>query len=197
MKRIVKALRAEFFPLAVTLVLVLFARSTLADHYHIPTGSMEYTLLPGDRVVVDKRAYGYRIPFTTIDLVEVDTPQRGEIVVFDSPVDGTRLIKRVAAVAGDVVVLDDGHLRIGSDPLATGAAVEQFGDRTASLNLRDGGGPDIDSIRVPDGMVLLLGDHRGDSLDGRFFGFVPERELLGRATAIYYRRGDGFTWKPL
>jgi signal peptidase I len=192
----VKRIQAELLPLAITLILVLFARSTLADHYHIPTGSMEYTLLPGDRVVVDKRAYGLRLPFTTIDLIATAQPERGEIVVLDSPIDGVRLIKRVAAVAGDLVALNEGRLVINRQALGNGV-YEQFGDREASLNLSDGGGPDVAAISVPEGMVLLLGDHRGDSLDGRYFGFVDESALLGRAKAIYYRRGDGITWQPL
>jgi signal peptidase I len=75
--------------------------------------------------------------------------------------------------------------------------LERFGGREALLNLEDGGGPDIRELVVPLGTVLALGDHRGDSTDGRFFGVIDERELFGRAVAIYFRRGDGFTWKPL
>jgi signal peptidase I len=80
--------------------------------------------------------------------------------------------------------------------------VEHFGDREALLNLttqryfNEGGGPNFDAI-VPPGMVLAMGDHRGNSNDGRMFGFIDERELVGRAIAIYYRRGDGFVWKGL
>jgi len=81
------------------------------------------------------------------------------------------------------------------------------------LNLHDGGGPDYD-MTIPEGMVLAIGDHRGNSLDGRFWGLLDERELYGRAIAIYYRSSDvemtwssplkslkavldGFVWKPL
>jgi signal peptidase I len=191
-----KWLKNEVGSLLVVLALVTAARSSLADHYYVPTGSMEYSLLPGDRVVVDKTAYGFRIPLTKIDLFGGREPVRGDIAVFDSPRDGKRLIKRIVAIGGDEVKLVEGQLSINGQPLGD-RELEHFGGREASLNMRDGGGPDIGELVVPAGMVLALGDHRGDSVDGRFFGLIDERELFGRAIAIYYRRGDGFTWRPL
>jgi signal peptidase I len=172
------------------------ARSSLADHYYVPSGSMEYSLMPGDRVIVDKTAYGFRIPLTKIDIFGSSTPERGEIAVFDSPQDGTRLIKRIVAIGGDKVMLVNGQLTINGQPLGD-RELEHFGERNALLNLRSGGGPNIAAMEVPPGMVLAVGDHRGNSNDGRFFGVIDERELFGRAVAIYYRRGDGFTWKSL
>lgn len=187
---------SELISLAVVLAAVTAARSSLADHYYVPSGSMEYSLMPGDRVIVNKMSYGLRIPLTKIDLIGSSTPTRGEIAVFDSPEDGTtRLIKRIVAIGGDHVVVDNGQLSINGEPLGD-RTVEHFGERDAMLNLRSGGGPDLD-IEVPPGMVLAMGDHRGNSNDGRKFGLIDERELFGRAVAIYYRRGDGFTWKPL
>jgi signal peptidase I len=194
--KVLKWIRSEALPLAVTLLLVTVARSSLADHYYVPSGSMEYTLMPGDRVIVDKTAYGIRFPLTKIDMVGDTEPSRGDVAVFDSPIDGKRLIKRIVAIGGDHVSLANGKLTINGEPLAMPTG-EQFGDKLAELNLHDGGGPDIVDLDVPPGMVLALGDHRGNSLDGRFFGLVDERELYGRAIAVYYRRGDGFTWKDL
>ena len=191
-----KWLKSELGSLLMVLALVTAARSSLADHYYVPTGSMEYSLLPGDRVVVDKTAYGLRIPLTKVDLLGGRTPLRGDIAVFDSPRDGKRLIKRIVAVGGDSVHLRDGQLTINGAPLGD-RELERFGGRAALLNLRDGGGPDIGELVVPAGMVLALGDHRGDSVDGRYFGLIDQRELFGRAIAIYYRRDDGFTWLPL
>ena len=181
-----KWLKSEAFALALTLALVTAARSSLADHYWVPTGSMEYSLLPGDRVLVDKTAYGVRIPLTKIDLIGATTPQRGDVAVFDSPRDGARLIKRVVAIGRDVVSVTDGRLMINGQ------------ERTeAWLNLDKGGGPDMPPTVVPPGKLLVLGDHRGDSFDGRFFGFIDERELYGRAVAVFYRSGEGFGWKEL
>lgn len=108
----------ESLPTVVMLLLLLVARSSFANHYVVPSGSMQPTLQPGDRVAVDMSAYGLRIPFTTIQLVHRDQPRAGDVVVFDSPTDGTRLIKRVVAVAGDQVELRDGRLRINGQWLA-------------------------------------------------------------------------------
>jgi signal peptidase I len=188
--------KSELGSLAAVLALVTAARSSLADHYWVPSGSMEYSLLPGDRVVVDKTAYGLRIPLTKIDIFGGRGPERGDIAVFDSPRDGTRLIKRIVAVGGDVVSLRDGRLTINGEALGD-RGLEHFGVRAALLNLRDGGGPDIPELVVPEGTVLALGDHRGDSLDGRYFGVIDERELFGRAIAIYYRRDEGLMWRWL
>jgi len=189
----------ELPPLLLLIVLVTAGRSTLADHYYVPSGSMEYTLMPGDRVFVDKTAYGFRLPFTNVDVIKRDPVGRGEIVIFDSPRDDTRLIKRIVAIGGDQVTLKAGRLAINGVLLAIDGdqLAEEFGSRIALLNLNQGGGPDIDGIKVPDGMLLAVGDHRGNSLDGRIFGFVPESEVYGRAVAVYYRRGDGFRWQPL
>ena len=190
-----KWLKSELTSLAIILALVTAARSSLADHYYVPSESMEYTLMPGDRVFVDKMSYGLRIPLTKIDIFGARTPERGEIAVFDSPRDGLRLIKRIVAVGGDVVRVQDGQLTINGQPLGDREA-EHFGARVALLNLDRGGGDDVDEV-IPPGKVLAMGDYRGNSTDGRIFGLIDERELFGRAVAIYYRRGDGFVWKPL
>ncbi len=188
----------ETLVLGLLVVGIFAARSTLADHYHVPSGSMEYTLLAGDRVVVDKRAYGLRIPFTNIDLFDGDEVSRGDVVIFDSPRDGKRLIKRIVAVGGDHVLIRDGHLAINGQWLATTAegAVELIGGKAVQLNLADGGGPPLQGTVAP-GMVLAVGDHRGNSTDGRIFGAVAEDEIYGRALAVYYRRGAGFGWREL
>ncbi len=189
-------LKSELLSLATVLALVTAGRSSLADHYYVPSESMENSLMPGDRVFVDKTAYGVRIPLTKIDVFGEHTPKRGDIAVFNSPEDGTRLIKRIVAVGGDVVALHDGQLSINGHPLGN-RELEWFGGRQALLNLDRGGGPIIDTRVMPPGMVLALGDHRGDSKDGRYWGLINERELFGRAVAIYYRKGEGFMWKPL
>ncbi len=77
-----------------------------------------------------------------------------------------------------------------------GGDVEVFGEKKARLNLAEGGGPDL-SATIDEGMVLAIGDHRGDSADGRYFGAVSEDKIYGRAVAIYYRRAGGFGWRDL
>lgn len=185
--------------LLVMLVLLAIARTSLANHYAVPSGSMEYTLMPGDHVVVDMSAYGLRIPLTDVTVVPRAAPRRGDIAVFTSPRDGARLIKRVVAVGGDRVRLQDGHLSINGTPLAESgtSGIERFGARRARLNLDAGGGPDIDALVIPHGQVLVVGDHRGNSLDGRYFGLVPASHLYARAVGVFWRRGEGPVWKPL
>jgi signal peptidase I len=191
--------RKEVAPILLALVLVTAARSSLADHYYVPSGSMENTLFAGDRVVVDKTAYGVRIPYTKIDVIEGAHARPGEVAVFDSPADGKLLIKRIVAVGGQVVSLHRGHLFVDGKALAPDgfASDEVFDSRVATLNLADGGGPNIDGLVIPAGKLLAVGDHRGNSLDGRYWGLIDERELYGRAVAVYFRSGDGFVWKPL
>ena len=185
----------EAVVLGLLVIGILAARSTLADHYHVPSGSMEYTLMIGDRVFVDKRAFGLRIPFTKIKMTRGDAVARGDIVIFDSPRDGKRLIKRIIAVGGDAVEIQAGRLAINGQWLAVAnqADVERMGDKLVRLKWASGGGPDLRGVIEP-GMVLAIGDHRGNSIDGRVFGAVPEDEIYGRAVAVYYRRGDGFSW---
>jgi signal peptidase I len=191
--------RSEWATFALFLLLLTGARTSLANHYQVPSGSMEPTLMPGDRIAVNMMAYGLRVPFTDIELIDRGEPQRGDVVVFKSPADGTRLIKRVVAVGGDTVALVDGRLWIDGRPLHDPDAtdIEHFGDRDVTLNLRHGGGPDIATATIPAGMALVLGDHRGNSADGRFFGLVPTKSLYARAAAVYYRRGEGFGWTRL
>ncbi|MGH8026307.1 MAG: signal peptidase I [Pseudoxanthomonas sp.] len=192
-------LRIELPQIALIVLLLAAARDSFANHYYVPSGSMEHTLEIGDRVVVDMRAYGLRLPFTEVRLMDTGRPERGDIAVFDSPQDGVRLIKRVAAVAGDEVELVDGRLSINGVALGVvdGTDTETFRKHRALLNLSHGGGPDIHGLTVPAGQVLMLGDARGNSTDGRFFGLVPAGELYGRAVAVYYRRGEGFVWNRL
>ena len=190
-------LKSELPQLLALILLMLAGRSSLADHYLVPSGSMEETLQVGDRVVVDKTAHGLRLPFTKIELRAGEAVARGEVAIFDSPKNGVRLIKRIVAIGGDEVLIKNGQLVVNGIPLAEEPALELFGARVAQLNLRDGGGPDLYIESVPKGMLLAVGDHRGNSLDGRMFGLVAEEEIYGRAIAVYYRSGEGFVWKSL
>jgi len=197
MPDMIKWLR-EYLSFGLTIALLLAARSSLADHYVVPSGSMEPTLLPGDRVLVDKHAYGFRLPFTLLKLSQGE-PARGDIVVFDSPDDGTRLIKRLVALPGDLVEVRGGHVTINGTPAASDprSPDELLDRRAVTLNLNFGGGPDVAPTRVPPGQVFVLGDARGNSRDSRYFGYVPESAIYARAARVYYRSQAGFVWLPL
>ena len=148
-------------------------------------------------MLVEQTAYGMRVPFTSLRLSSGARPVPGEIVVFDSPDDGVRLIKRVVAVGGDEVEIRDGRLWRNGRPAAADGRIEVFGERSAPLNLSRGGGPDLGPLRVPEGHVLVVGDFRGNSRDGRMFGTLPESELYGRGLRVFLRSGEGFVWLAL
>ena len=188
------------------LLLMLCFRSAWADWVTVPTGSMNPTILEGDRLLVDKHAFGLRLPFTHLHLTNGADPARGDIVVFDSPVDGTSLVKRVVGVPGDVLALDDERLIVNGHParytpegteglrrlLAATAAQRPRLLREAGLGaaheimllperaaLRS-----IGAVVVPAGMYFMMGDNRDDSADSRYFGFVPRNAIVGRATRV-------------
>ncbi len=152
-----------------------------------------------DHVMVNKAAYGLRIPFSNRVFALQENPQPGEVVVFDSPDTDIRLIKRVVAVGGDLVSVKNGRVLINGRFLATAdnPKIEIYGSRQALLNLKDGGGPDLPAMLVPEDHVLVLGDHRGNSRDRRFFGTVPVSQIYGRATAVFLRQSEGLLWQAL
>ena len=111
-------LRTEAKPLLIT-ALVLFAiRSAIADWNDVPTGSMKPTIIEGDRVFVNKLAYDLKVPFTTWHIAQWDNPKHGDIVVFFSPADGQRLVKRVIGLPGDQIELRDNRLLVNDAPVA-------------------------------------------------------------------------------
>ena len=110
--------RQEIRPLLIFALVMFSIRSSLADWNVVPSGSMQPTILVGDRVLVNKLAYDLKVPFTTWHIAEWSNPQRGDIVVFFSPKDGTRLVKRVIGLPGDTVELRNDQLIINGQPVA-------------------------------------------------------------------------------
>src|SRR5580765_7282643 len=109
--------RQEIRPLLILALVMFSIRSSLADWNDVPTGSMKPTILEGDRVFVNKLAYDLKAPFTTSHIAEWSHPQRGDIVVFFSPKDGTRLVKRVIGLPGDTVEMRNEQLVINGQPV--------------------------------------------------------------------------------
>ena len=186
--------RKDLVAILVALASILVGRASLADHYYVPSGSMQPSVEPGDRVVVHKAAYGLRIPWSQAWLTEVAMPNRGDVVVLHSPETGEVLLKRVVAIAGDRVAVHGGRVWIDGQALpviASGGSLrEQLGDRTHPLRLASSGGPDLPAVMVPADTLLVMGDNRGNSHDGRSFGFVEARAVLGRAVSGIYRNGE-------
>src|SRR6185436_9965152 len=100
----------------IVLIVLGSFRSAIADWNIVPTGSMNPTILEGDRIFVNKLAYGLRVPFTDMEVAHWSSPRRGEVVVFRSPADGDRLVKRVVGVPGDTVQLANNVLLINGTP---------------------------------------------------------------------------------
>ena len=200
-------------PLALPFLLITAAKSALADINYVPSGSMQPTILCGDVVFINKLAYDLRVPFTTARLARWADPARGDIVVCFAPDDGTRLVKRVAALPGDIVELRDDVLVLNGLPLtysplpASAAGVRELdpAERASALFAREhlatGVGPatrshaamalpgrparrDFGPVTVPAGHYFMLGDNRDNSRDSSFFGFMPRAEIIGRATDV-------------
>ena len=188
------------------LFLMLTFRSAWADWMTVPTGSMNPTIIEGDRVLVDKHVFGVRVPWTLTRLTDGRDPRRGEIVVFDSPVDGTSLLKRVIGVPGDVVSLDERGLNINGEHATYSAGDQRLVGKLLAetqehgpMVFREGGVlPEHDMlrmrfpstrqhfepVRVPEGMYLMLGDNRDNSTDSRYIGFVPRRNIVGLTSRV-------------
>ena len=193
-------------PLAVPLLLIAGAKSAVADINYVPSGSMKPTILEGDVVFINKLAYDLRVPFTFTRLAKWADPARGDIVVCFSPADGMRLVKRVVGVPGDTVELR-GHILFLNGVKQEYAALPAERTRhlsPADLNagvfareILDGHAHDVMAlpsqpalrdfgpVQVPAGKFFLMGDNRDNSHDSRFFGFVPRRDIVGEAKAVF------------
>ena len=196
----------EYRSLVLFLLLMLSFRSAWADWVTVPTGSMNPTIIEGDRVWVDKHTFGLRVPFTLVHLTSGTDPRRGDIVVFDSPADGQSLVKRVAAIPGDTIELDGERLIINGRPASYGQAdprhLSDLLATTAAQNpvvlTENSFGPAHDililparsservfgPVAVPEGTYFMLGDNRDNSADSRYIGFVPRRNIVGRAKRV-------------
>lgn len=177
-------LRENLEAIAIAVVLALFIRAFVVQAFKIPSGSMEPTLQVGDHILVNKFIYGIRLPVTNTKMIPVSSPERGDIVVFEYPVEPDKdFIKRVVAVPGDVVEIRDKKVYVN------GRLVDQYTVKhtekrvlPGGVNSRDNFGP----VTVPEDAFFALGDNRDNSYDSRFWGFVKDSAIKGEAFIIYW-----------
>ncbi len=210
---------AKVFPAAVVLFLLL--RAFLVEAYKIPSGSMEGTLLVGDFLLVNKLVYGAEIPFSGRRLPAVRPPRLGDVLVFEWPVDPSKnFVKRLVGLPGDTLSMHDGtlvrnsvrlaeryamHTEPNVDPVnddfrwqrgyVVNTAVAAAAPTDAAYRpSRNNWGP----LVVPPKHLFVLGDNRDNSLDSRYWGFVPDSLLRGTPLMVYYSftpdSGRPFAW---
>ena len=163
-------------------ILALIVRTFFVQAFKIPTGSMRPTLMEGDRILVNKMIYGAKIPFTHWSLPEIAKPQRGDVVVFHAPDDKHRdFIKRLVAVGGDQVEIRDFHLWVNGKPITDPPVFRQIVYYNRGT-FGDTGKP----VVVPPHCYFFLGDNSASSRDSRYWGFLPENQVIGKAFLIYW-----------
>jgi signal peptidase I len=209
----------SFFPV---ILAVLLLRSFLVEPFRIPSGSMMPTLLVGDFILVNKFAYGLRWPVLDSKFLEIGDPQRGDVAVFRFPKDpSTDYIKRLVGVPGDTILYRNKTLYVNGAPVpqkevgryvGVGSGAGQTGYLEAQEDLTgrehdilvNPMAPDLPPgcrvlafgpITVPEGHYFAMGDNRDNSNDSRCWGLVPDKNLVGKAFAIWMNwdgQRDGF-----
>jgi len=196
-------------PLVIALLILTPIRSSVADWNDVPSGSMKPTILVGDRIFVNKLAYGLRVPLTKTWVGRWAAPEPGDIVICHNPNSGQRLVKRVVAVGGDLVTVRRGELYVNGsrpprhvlgeevinwiaedDQIGRDFYAEDLGDGETHPVMRTPGmgmlfrPPDVPPLRVPEGSVYVMGDNREQSSDSRVFGVISLDEVVGKVGRV-------------
>jgi signal peptidase I len=185
-------------PLLIALLVATSFKSAVADWNIVPTGSMNPTIVEGDRIFVNKLAYDLKIPYTTRHLAKWQNPERGDIVVFFSPANGQRLVKRIIGLPGDTIAMRNNRLFINGRRVVYRAST-QSEKRYAAHQLEE----ELDGrfhqilvesnplslhtfapVKIPERHYFAMGDNRDNSKDSRYFGCVERSRIVGRATAV-------------
>ena len=198
----------SFFPI---LLAVFILRSFLFEPFRIPSGSLEPTLFQGDFILVNKYDYGLRLPVIHTKLFGNNVPDRGDIIVFRWPPNTSiDFIKRVIGLPGDHISYIDKEIYINGkkipqvflqNSMAEGEndstwevqekSEDLFGKMHKIFVDKQKTSQDYKDIVVPEGMYFVMGDNRDDSADSRYWGFVPEKNIIGKAVLIWMSVGDG------
>ncbi|MCB0361535.1 MAG: signal peptidase I [Bdellovibrionales bacterium] len=190
------------------LAFIVLFRVSVADQYHVPSGSMEPTIAIGDRIFVSKLTYQLKIPFTNIVLFQLGEPKRGDIVVFERPGDHTVMVKRLVGLPGDFMEIESGFIRAngetfflpGEDPpeRLKEARLNGIGVSLKYHEEMSEGEYTVQRLpyyreqyepmkfRVPEDHFFFMGDNRDNSNDSRSWGTVPRDLLKGKASRVLY-----------
>jgi len=192
----------SFFPV---LLLVLVLRSFLVEPFQIPTGSMIPTLAIGDFILVNKYAYGIRLPVVGTKVMDVGEPENGDIMVFVPPHESKYFIKRVIGTPGDRVVYHNKKLTINGTEAAQNFVASLPPHNPTYQLYREKIGEQDHYIQknliereqsrewvIPDGYYFMMGDNRDRSSDSRVWGLVPEENIVGKAFAIWVHKDPGW-----
>ncbi len=171
MKPKVKAVIIEYAKsLLIAVVLALLIRTFIVQAFKIPSGSMQPTLTPGDRILVNRFIYRFK------------EPQRGDVIVFKYPQDMKKdFIKRLVASGGEDIAIAGGNIVINGEVVTEPAILKK-----RQYYNRGSYGGQGQTVTVPEGYFYVVGDNSGSSRDSRYWGFVPRENLLGKAFAIYW-----------
>ena len=211
----------SFFPV---ILIVLLFRSFLAEPFKIPSGSMMPTLLVGDFILVNKFAYGLRLPVLGTKLVSIGEPKRGDVFVFRYPnpehdprKEGLDYIKRVIGLPGDEITYRNKTLYVNGKEVPQADVGPFVGSgnearRMAGAEIHEEMLPEVEhqilqssmllpgregSWRVPAGQYFAMGDNRDNSEDSRYWGFVPEQNVIGKAFVIWMNWDGGIDFKRI
>jgi signal peptidase I len=175
------SLREWIESIVIAFLLAMVIRTFIIQAFKIPTGSMRPTLMEGDLILVNKFIYGAKIPFTDLRLPDIRQPQRGDVVVFIYPEDKKKdFIKRLVALPKEKVEIENGTIFIDGEPLRDSRFSQRFYYNRGDFAKEDR------EIIVPAGSLFVLGDNSASSKDSRYWGFVPQKNVLGKAILIYW-----------
>jgi len=181
--------RAALEFVALVVVVSLFLRTFVVAAFTIPTSSMHPTLAPGDVILVWKSAYGVNVPFTDWRLLKIRSPRRWDVIAFSTkniPVDskdrGENFVKRVAGLPGEEIEIKDGEIYVNGKRVPKPKSLRKVNYINKGTLLTESGR----KVKVPRGMYFVLGDNTYDSEDSRFWGFVPENSVRGRAFLVFF-----------
>lgn len=165
----------------IAFLLAAVIRVFFVQAFKIPTGSMRMTLVEGDIILVNKLVYGAKIPFTKLRTPAITAPRRGDVIVFIYPDNPKKdFIKRLVGLPGETVQIKEGTIYINERPLADSVFSKRY------YYNRGDYGAEGKKVVVPEESFFVLGDNSASSQDSRYWGFVPYKNLLGRALIIYW-----------